>query len=295
MGADQTTIQNEKAVQIGSAAIFFSTDNGSSFTNLGLANDVAFTEEITPLEPVVNNGTKPRLARGVASQTASVTANLIENDYANIAALRGGIDVISTSTGAAIAGATQTVVSGKWEYDKPFELTINSSVAPSAVSVTGSVDGALVENTDFFVVKLGATKYGIYVIDSVTVTTEAQDLDLVYTYTPVIGTTVTTGGLVIQDNVWVRIYNRTPDTADAVDASEAGITEGDAIYRTVEYNFYYGTVSAGDAQTYKDKNDTDPIVVYPLAMAFENDPDRNAGSQLYEKKKYIELRSAVTL
>ncbi len=297
MGVNQTTIQNEKAVVIGSAAVFFSTNKGASFTNLGIANDIAYTEELTPMDAQVDNGTKPRLADGVASQKASVTANLLENDYANIAALRGNIDNLTTTTATPVVGATHTFSSGTWKFLEALQLPVKSSVIPTAMTVTGTVDTSTwVEGTDYNIVPIGTNTWGVQVIDSTTVTTEAQDVVIsAYTYTPVVGTKVTTGGNVIQERVWIKMYNRTPDTADAADALVTGITLGDKIFRTQELDFYYGTVSAGDAQTFKSKDDTDPIVAYPLAMEFKLDDTRSIGDQLYSKDRYIELQSSVTL
>ncbi len=297
MGANQTTVQNEKDVRIGSAALFFSTNNGSSFTNLGLANDIVFTEEVTPIDSPVNNGSKPKILRGVASQTATVTANLLENSFSNVKAIRGGIDVLTNTTDTPVVGASHTFSSGDWKFTQSIAFPNMMASVPTALTVTGSVDTSTwVLGTDYDIVYIDATTYGISVIDSATVTTETQDVVVsAYTYTPIVATEVTTGGLVEQDDVWIRLFNRVPSTADATDALVTGITLGDAIYRTIRYDFYYGTVSAGDAQTYKDKNDTDPALYYPLAMAFENHPDRSAGDQLYKKKNYIELQSAVTL
>lgn len=296
MGANQTTAQNEKDVRIGSAALFFSTNDGASFTNLGLANDIVFTEEVTKIDSPVNNGTTPRILRGVASQNATVTANLLENSFTNVKALRGGIDVLTTTTDTPVTNASHTFKAGKWKFKQSLSFPNMMSSAPSALTVTGSVDGVLTVDADYEIVYVDSTTYGIMITDTLAVTTENQDIVVSpYTYTPIVATEVSTGGLVEQDDVWIRLFNRVPSTADAQDALVAGINIGDAIYRTIRYDFYYGTVSAGDSQTYKDKDDTDPALFYPLSMAFENHPDRPAGDQLYKKKDYIELQSSVTL
>ena len=91
MGVNQTTTQNGKDISIGASAFHFSTDSGSSFINVGIANDIAFSEEITKLDVAVNNGSKPKELKGVADQTYTVTGNFLENSLLNIDALRGGM------------------------------------------------------------------------------------------------------------------------------------------------------------------------------------------------------------
>jgi hypothetical protein len=280
MGVNQTTTQNGKDISIGASAFHFSTDGGSSFINVGIANDIAFSEEITKLDVAVNNGSKPKELKGVADQTYTVTGNFLENSLLNISSLRGGIDTTTSVTDTPVVAAPQTVSSGNWEYDKPFNLAFVMSAAPSAVTVTGETDGALVENTDFFVIKQNAYTWGVYVIDSATVTTEAQDLTLAVSYTPVIQTVQSTGGGVEQDEIYVRLTNRTLSTADAADAAQTGITIGDDIYRVREYHFYWGTVNVGNTMTFKDKTDTDPSLPYAFSAIFLNDPDRTSKDQL---------------
>lgn len=280
MGVNQTTTQNGKDISIGASAFHFSTNNGNSFINVGIANDITFSEDITKLDVAVNNGSKPKELKGIASQMYTVTGNFLENNLLNIDALRGGIDNTTTTTDTPVVAAPQTVDSGDWEYTKAFNLAFKMSSAPSAVTVTGGTDGALVENTDFFVVKVNAYTWGVYVITGGAVTTEAQDLVLAVSYTPVITTTQTTGGGVEQDEIYVRLTNRTLSTADATDAAQTGITLGDSIYRVREYHFYWGTVNVGNSQSFKDKDDTDPSLPYPFSAVFENDPDRDIKDQL---------------
>lgn len=287
MGTNQTTTQNGKDIRIGASAFHFSTDNGSSFTNVGIANDITFSEEITKLDVPVNNGSKPKELKGVAGQTYTVTGAFLENNLLNIDALRGGIDTTTQTTDTPVVAAPQVVSSGNWEYDKPFDLAFIMSSAPTTVTVTGSVDGALVEDTDFFVIKQNAYTWAVYVIDSLTVTTEAQDLTLAVDYTPVVTTTQETGGLVEQSEIYLRLTNRTISTADANDAAQTGITLNDSIYRVREYHFYYGTVNVGNTISFKDKDDTDPSLPYSFSAIFENDPDRVAGKQLGKVVDYI--------
>jgi len=287
MGVNQTTTQNGKDISIGASAFHFSTDSGSSFTNVGIANDISFSEEIAKLDVAVNNGSRPKELKGVASQTYTVTGNFLENNLLNIDALRGGIDSTSVTTDTPVSAAAQVVDSGDWEYLKPFELAFLMSVVPTAVTVTGSTNVTLVEGTDFTVVKLGVYTWGVYMISGGALTTLAQSLTLAVSYTPVIATTQTTGGGVEQDEIYVKLTNRTLSTADAVDAAQTGITLGDSIYRVREYHFYYGTVNVGNAMSFKDKDDTDPSLPYAFSAVFENDPDRTSLDQLGKIVTYV--------
>ncbi len=80
---------------------------------------------------------------------------------------------------------SQEVASGDWNYNKFIPLT-NQNGDGSAItpdSVTAGTDGALVLDTDYFLTDVDGVK-GIMIIDSTTVTTEAQTITIVYDYTP---------------------------------------------------------------------------------------------------------------
>lgn len=291
MGLSQTTVQNQKAVQIGSAAMYYSTDSGSSFTNLGVGDTFAYSEEITPLDSEPDNGIAPERADGVASQSVTITGNLWETDLAKIQAIRGGIDTITTTAGSAVSGASQVIASGDWAYDVPFELEGQnaSGLVQTITSVTGSVNGALVVRTDYVSAKNSNGKWGIAVTDSSTVTTLAQTITVVYGYTPAATTTVSTGGLTAASRVWMRLVNRTTAKADAAVAAELTIAVGATYYDTAQYDFYYCIVNAGDSVAFPDKNNTNPVIKFPLSVMGENDPTRTAGDQLFKRTKFNAL------
>lgn len=294
MGLNQTNVLNEKVVQIGSGALLYSLDGGASFTGLGAADSIVATETITPLDGEPDNAVKPRRADGVAEQTVTITANLWENDPDKIAALRGGIDTVTKTTGTPVAGAGQTIASGGWSYNVPVEIEGQnaSGSAPTINSITGGVDGLLVENTDFYLQKDNSTKkWSVVFIDSVTITTEAQDMVLDYDYTPASNTKVTSGGVAAAGRVWMRIINRTVDKADATVAAELGISEGDSYYYVSQYDYFYSIVNAGKSQTLKNKDDTNPTIVVPISMIAESDPDRADGENLFEENYYNEVIS----
>jgi len=288
MATNQTTAQNPKSIKIGSVAAYYSTDNGSSFTDVGLGDGFAFTEEITALDSSPDNGVAPDILRGIATQTSTVTGNLWEYDLTKLNAIRGGIDVLSTVASSLVSGEVQTVASGGWSYDIPITLAgqNQSGLVPTINSVTLGTDGAIVLLTDYVVVKLPTGDFAISILDSATVTTEDQEVAIDTDYTPSASATLSTGGLSSMTPIYWRFVNLIADTADSADAAaNAGISLGDAIYRKTTFDFYSCTVNAGDAMTFKSKDDTSPQNPYVLSLLAEIDPDRSTlGDQLKSVK-----------
>lgn len=294
MGLNQTQELNPKSVIVGSAAIQYTLDNFGSFTGIGLADGIVLTETITPIDGEPDNGAKPRRADGIASQTMATTFNMWESDLEKIAAMRGGIDSVVQTAGTPVVGASQVKASGGWEYNVPFELEgqNSSGLAPSITSITGSVDGVIVEATDFFLQKNSSTnKWSIVIIDSLAVTTEVQTMTVLYDYTPASKIEVFTGGFVTASRVGIRMTNRTVDNADAVVAAELGIAVGDNYWDVTEYDIFYCIVNVGESFTAKNKDDTSPTVTTPMGLIGESDPDRVDGKNLYVKRKYNSLIS----
>ena len=176
MGLNQSSVQDQKAVQIGSAAMFYSDDNGSSFVNLGVGDSLAYTENITPLDASPDNGPTPDVLDGVAEQTATITANLWEQAYAKLEALRGGIDNLTTVASSPVAGATQLIAIGDWSFNAPIELLGQNSdgTVPTINSVTGSTDGAGAAD-DWTTMKLDG-KWYLIPLDGTNFTVESQTL-----------------------------------------------------------------------------------------------------------------------
>lgn len=294
MAVDQTTVQNEKAVQLGSARIEYRASRSvGPYTNVGVADTIAYTEEITALDQTPDNGATPDRALGVASQTVTLSFNLWETDQQNISGLRSGIDLFTQVAGTAQTDVQQVVTSGTWNFNVPILLDGQNSdgTQPTIDSVTGATDGLLTLNTDYFVTEIDGQFY-VTVIDSVAVTVEAQNLTIQTDYTPAARDRRTTGGLTNQTPIEVRLTNRNPDTADAADAAaNSGISTNDPIWRTTQYVFYRGTVSAGEAVTFPAETGTETIIRYPFEGTFLNDPTRTAGDQLFSVEKFIEQRT----
>lgn len=103
MGSQNAT-QYKESQHIGSALISISAySDGVSFTDLGIAEAVAYAETITSLEGQPDNGEIPDILIGVASQAAEVTGTLWTLKWDNIKLMRGDIDV---KTESATTGVT---------------------------------------------------------------------------------------------------------------------------------------------------------------------------------------------
>lgn len=134
----------------------------------------------------------------------------------NLELLFKGLVTRTTQAGSLVTGASQVVASGKWLYDKFIELENqnNDLSKPTITSVTLGINGALVLNTDYFVVKdAGTGRWGIVVRDSTTVTTEAQSVTIVYNYTPAVAQVLSGGASKTATPRYVRITG--PSEKDA--------------------------------------------------------------------------------
>lgn len=299
MGTAQTTSQTPKDILIGSVRFEYSTDNGSSFTNVGVGDAFAFTEEITPLDSAPDNGETPDILKGIASQTATITGNLWEYNLTKINALRGGVDTLSSVASSLVEDNDQVVASGDWSYNVPITLSGQNQdgTIPTINSIVGSTDTTpFVLLTDYTTLKQADGQWAVVILDSVSLTTESQSITIDTDYTPSASTSLSTGGLSDMTPVWIRLTNRVADVADATDAAaNSGISLNDAIYRKTLYDFYYCTVNAGDSSSFVSKDETSPQVPYALSMMAKNKPGRTLGDQLKKVTKSIELQSAVTI
>lgn len=120
-----------------------------------------------------------------ASPLSTINVQFLENiDAEKISILTGA--TVTVIAGTLVAGATQTVTASTYAFNQFIKIA-NQNGDGSAItvnSVTGATDGLLVANTDYFVWQNAAGEYGIFIIDSVTVTTVAQNLTINYDYTP---------------------------------------------------------------------------------------------------------------
>jgi len=169
-------------------------DTVGGLTSLGvLKGDSKVSIAFTSKETLGSKG--ETLQRYITEMKASGTGEMYQLYADNIQKLLDGALALSTVAAAPVAGHNQVVASGDWAFDRfiPFEHQMGSGAKITPTSVTGSVDGALVANTDFAIVKDAAGNWGIAIRDSVTVTSEAQNITIVFDYTPAASKTLKMG------------------------------------------------------------------------------------------------------
>lgn len=123
-----------------------------------------------------------------------IEANSSEIDTAMLKTIFGSADdVYAVTPGTLVPAANQVVASGDWAYNTfiPIEHQNGDGSVIAITSVTGGVDGALVDGTDYVIVKSACGEYGISILDSVDVTTLVQSITIVYAYTPNASKTLT--------------------------------------------------------------------------------------------------------
>lgn len=288
MGVIQTTAVNCKSLLLGSAKIEASFDSGNTFQNLGLTESASVTVTQTPLDQKPANGTKCSVMEGIAEETGAASFALFELELETLTKLNGNVGKYTAVAGTPVVGATQTLSSGAWEYDKPVEFSVISTVEPTVTAITGSVDGALstTKGTDYDIVKLSTYRWGIYIIDSVTVTTEVQDIDITFNYTPVESEVMTSGGGTNQDNIALRFTNKTEYKADAAVAAQLSIAAGAAYHQVTEITMHKGVQTSGFGLEFKDKDATDPAIAPLFEFTFENDITKPIQERLYKVERY---------
>lgn len=189
-------------------------DDLGSLVDLGAVRNVKFTGKQERIK--VDSDNKGTIINKIRI-TGLVDFDWLEAGHMpNLEQLFKGLVTRSTQAGTPVTGASQVVASGKWLYDKFIELTnqMNDLSKPTITSVTLGTNGAIVLNTDYFVVKdAGTGRWGIVIRDSTTVTTEAQSVTIVYNYTPAAAQVLTGGSSKTATPRYVRITG--PSESDA--------------------------------------------------------------------------------
>lgn len=180
--AYQGTPNTDKFI-FASAELFIGATEGTVASVGGLKN--------TKVEPQTKNGEirldNRRKIMNKALDTYKISTEMAEIDLAKYSTIFAGPSDEYTTTAAAIVNNhTYAVPSGSWTYDNfiafDHQNGDGSKITPD--SVTGSTDGLLVLNTDYFIVKDENGLWGITVLDSATVTTQTQTMTIVFDYTP---------------------------------------------------------------------------------------------------------------
>jgi len=271
MAVNQTAGTNADDIIIESGKIEVSTDGGSTFDDLGLADNVVITFTNTPRDVQAGNGTEPDRVRGSATQSATLVAEMWQLSMLQLETISGGLFNYSAVAGTPVVGQTDTFAANETEAGEFYAFAVQQfdESTPTAIVLTQDPSGTpavLVLNTDYKVVKLGGL-WGYYYITAVTYdATKAQQA--VYNVTPSVSTKVNVGGSSSQASYVYRVTNNIP--------TESGVTYD--IYNY--FNIYRGTLSGDIVWALKNKDDTDPAARVPMTIAFELDSTRDAKDQL---------------
>jgi len=257
----QTTVQKVNSIRFGSCKIEIG-DGVESLEDVGIVKNVKFTEELTFTDRGADNAELVRFLRKVR---AVVTGDQEELDLSVLFKVRGEMDTYSTVAGTPVSGAEQVVVSGDWGYND-FILIENQNHDLSALtinSVTGSEDGLLTEDTDYFVGQDPIGRTGIFIIDSANVTTESQSITIDYDYTPAAKRVLESGGNLIQ---------LTPKVVRLTNTNQEGKT-----YKLTLWKAYY---NANFDITFQPDEGEEPAV-NPFSLLGVPDTSRAVGKQVW--------------
>jgi len=188
--------------------LFYSTDydpSSTSITPLTATNQWAVKSELDALsyvtvwhikefgishalenEEIIRAGNcgVGELAR-LAEKTPTISFTWLDVNNRSVFDKMLGLDKLNVA-GVLVAGASQVTEANKYAF-KQFIKIVNQNGNGSAITVntvTWSVDGLLVTDIDYYVWVNEAGEYGIFVIDSATVTTMNQTFTINYDYTP---------------------------------------------------------------------------------------------------------------
>ncbi len=169
-------------------------DTVGALTDLGVLKGDAQLEITYDMVKVLGSKAES-LKTYIKNMVATGTFEMYQLYLENIQKLLDGAATVSTVAAAPVVGYNQVVPSGNWLFDRfiPFDKQNGSGAKITPTSVTGSVDGALVLNTDYWIVKDANGIWGISIRDSITVTTEAQNITILYDYTPAASKTLKMG------------------------------------------------------------------------------------------------------
>jgi hypothetical protein len=258
----QTTVQDSRTIRFGSGKVEVG-DSVETLVNLGAMNGISFKETWDNIR--VSSDNVGEVDVGINNHKAAIAGNLVEINLDNLCLLRGGIDLVTNIPGTLVTGATQTVQSGSWAYNKFIKIANqNGNGAPITVtSVAGSVNSALVENTDYYVGQNNAGEYGIFVIDSATITTANQNLTITYNYTPNAAKKFTSGG------------------KNKISPKVVRVTNVNAEGKKFQITIYKAANESGislELQT----DDSGQFATTPINLVGVLDASRTAGDQLFE-------------
>lgn len=175
-----TGIVNEQRLLAGAGEFYFGTSL-ASLTRFGAYRDATIESKRESSELVFDNDKINKFKKG---REFSFKFKLAEIDPDTLASINAGWITKTTVAGSLITGATQAI-SGITALALAELKGQNHDLALVTVTgVVGSVDGALVANTDFVLVKGPGGKTNIYFKSGGAITTFTQTFTVTYNHTP---------------------------------------------------------------------------------------------------------------
>ncbi len=196
-----------------------STDSGTTWNDVGVMADGVTATFNYDLSEVENGNAADPDAQAKNLSMALAPSALRSWDTEILESLSAGLVTREAVAGTLVSGATDDIASGSWAYDTFIALDGQNSdgTEPTINSVTLGTDGAIVEGTDYNVV-LAEGGWGIAILDSATVTTEAQTVEIDYDYTPAAGSYLYGGtSSKVLEYYQVRLRHYNDDTFTAYD------------------------------------------------------------------------------
>lgn len=211
----QVTLDTTKLIPADGCIVAYSSDSGSSYTNLGtIMGDVAFTPAAETVEIQTGNAGKTPLEW--KNPTLGFSFELMEFNMDNINAMTCGVGTKTTTAASPNSSIPNQTISSGWTDNTRYNLVMFESSSstvklnmgttqPTLTSVTADPSGTpevLVEDADYVVVKETSSPSGwaIQFISSAFGTaSEGDEIEIVYgTNTPIASTTIQIGSSVKQ-------------------------------------------------------------------------------------------------
>ena len=255
----QTTAQKVNAIRFGSAKIEVGETPGN-LVNLGVAQDVEFSEEFTPI--VLKPDNAPEIPVGVREHYATAKFNLWEVDLSNLNLIRGGMDTFSTVAGTPVSVTNELV---KLDGTTMARLANRSGngAEPATITVKDSANATAARNIDYII---GLDSGGWPVIGRIEgspVITSGELVKVSYTYTPRASVKLSTGG---KNTISPRVVRLT-------NTNSAG-----KIFQIT----IYAALNQGGIELKLPGDDSEDPAVVPIELKGSVDSARTAGDRLFE-------------
>ena len=205
--AQPTGIINEARLLAGAGEFYVGT-NPNSLVRIGAYRDALIESKRESTKLTFDNDELNKFKRG---DEFSFKFKLGEIDPDTIASNNAGWITATTTPGTPVTGAVQVIANTAYLTLNEIENQNATLALLTVTSVVGSVDGALVANTDYVLVIGPGGKTNIYLINSVTVTTATQNLTVTYNYTPAESVAYTFTKTGIADTFYAKFIHERAD------------------------------------------------------------------------------------